>query len=156
MPKYDVDITGGGVDDEDFDCRTPLETVEEFHNACDIPIAATCGLLPAPRRGIRIAILREEYDEYLVAAYRNDIVGVAHELADMLYVIYGTALEYGIDMDRVFYEVHKANMTKVGADGTVEKNVAGKVMKGDGYVPPDIARILQMRGWVPGSTVPGG
>src|SRR2546429_6004229 len=34
--------------------------------------------------------------------------------SDLLYVVYGTAVSYGIDMNPVFREVHRSNMSKVG------------------------------------------
>ncbi len=42
---------------------------------------------------LRIALLREEFGEYVEAAEAGDLVAVADALADMTYVIYGTAYE---------------------------------------------------------------
>jgi len=70
---------------------------------------------------------------------------LAKELADLLYVVYGCAETYGIDIEPVFEEVHRSNMTKTGGS----KREDGKILKGDNYVPPDIAAIIakQQEGW---------
>jgi predicted HAD superfamily Cof-like phosphohydrolase len=60
-------------------------------------------------------MLREELDEYAAAAAADDVVAVADALADLAYVLYGTALVHGIPLDEVFEEVHRSNLTK--ADG---------------------------------------
>ena len=56
---------------------------------------------------------------------------------------YGTAHVYGIDLDAVLDEVHASNMTKLGADGRPIRRADGKVLKGPGYRPPDIAAVLR-------------
>lgn len=67
---------------------------------------------------------------------------VAKELADLLYVIYGTADELGIPIYDVFAAVHASNMSKVWDDGEVHYNEYGKVLKPDSYVAPDILAIM--------------
>lgn len=87
--------------------------------------------LPKPDiRELRIQLLREEFEEYLRAEAAHDLVDVADALADMLYVIYGTAVSYGIPMDEVFSEVHASNMSKLGPDGQPIFREDGKVLKG--------------------------
>lgn len=61
---------------------------------------------------------------------------LAKELADLLYVTYGTAATFGIDIDRAFDEVHTSNMSKLGEDGKPVYREDGKVMKGPNYKPP--------------------
>jgi len=65
-------------------------------------------------------------------------VKVADALGDLLYVVYGAALEWGIPLDDVVAEIHRSNMTKdVGAT-----RADGKITKGPGYEPPDLAAVL--------------
>lgn len=71
-----------------------------------------------------------------------DLRHLAKELADLLYVIYGFAHEYGIDLDAVFEEVHRSNMSKLGEDGKPVYAENGKVMKGPNYTPPDLEKIV--------------
>lgn len=69
-------------------------------------------------------------------------VGVADALVDMLYVIYGACLEFGINADAVFDEVHKSNMSKLGADGKPIYREDGKVLKGPDFFEPNIWNVL--------------
>jgi predicted HAD superfamily Cof-like phosphohydrolase len=120
------------------------DKVREFHEAFGLGVATE----PTPRPEnwkLRIALLREEFEEYVAAAEAGDLVEVADALADMAYVIYGTACEYGIPLDAVLDEVHRSNMSKLGADGRPVYREDGKVLKGPAFRPPDIAAALYAR-----------
>lgn len=71
------------------------------------------------------------------AAQLMDVENMAKELADLLYVVYGTGVSLGIDLDKVFDAVHRSNMTK-----SKERDSGGKVTKGKDYEPPDIKDVL--------------
>lgn len=62
----------------------------------------------------------------------------AHELADLLYVAYGTFVALGVDADEVFAEVHAANVRKAGAP----RRADGKQLKPEGWRPADVAGVL--------------
>lgn len=100
----------------------------------------------ASRRQLRVSLLAEEFREYLEAELANDLVGIADGLADMEFVIHGTAHEYGIPQDASFNEVHRSNMSKVGEDGKAVVSESGKILKGPQFSPPDIAGILKRAG----------
>jgi len=85
----------------------------------------------------RMDLIREEVTELGDALRDDDIVEFADAIADTLYVVLGTALALGIPLDRVWDEVHRSNMAKVGG-----KNSAGKVMKGPNWTPPDVKGAL--------------
>jgi 8-oxo-dGTP pyrophosphatase MutT (NUDIX family)/predicted HAD superfamily Cof-like phosphohydrolase len=87
----------------------------------------------------RLAFLEEEVREYAVAAEAGDVVEVADALADLLYVVYGTALVHGIPLDAVFDEVHRSNLTKVGG---APIGPGTKAPKPADYRPPNIRPIL--------------
>jgi predicted HAD superfamily Cof-like phosphohydrolase len=93
-------------------------------------------------RTLRERLLLEEVDELHAAMAAGDLTGIAHELADVLYVLYGTALTYGIDLDEVVAAVHNSNMSRLGADGRPLVRADGKVLKGPNYRAPDIERAL--------------
>lgn len=82
---------------------------------------------------MRIGLLEEEFNEYLDAEDKNDLVEIADALGDMIYIIAGTALVYGIPLDRVFREIHESNMTK---DPTTPPNE--KLRKGPDFKPVDL------------------
>ncbi len=54
---------------------------------------------------------------------------------------------YGIDLDAVIEEVHRANMSKLGDDGQPLVR-DGKVIKGAHFQRPDVAAVLRAQGWV--------
>lgn len=66
----------------------------------------------------------------------------ADALIDLLYVTIGSLLAMGIDMWPLWAEVQRANMAKLG--GTV---VDGKLLKPEGWQPPDIEGLLRKQGW---------
>jgi predicted HAD superfamily Cof-like phosphohydrolase len=71
-------------------------------------------------------------------------VGVADAIADCLYILYGTALEWGLGdkLPVIFDEVHRSNMSKLGADGKPIYREDGKILKGENYTPPQIKDIV--------------
>jgi predicted HAD superfamily Cof-like phosphohydrolase len=79
------------------------------------------------------------------SAVLGELDRIAHELADVVYVAYGTAVSYGIDLDAVIAEVHRANMIKLDAQGRATRRADGKIMKGPSYRPPDVANVLAPR-----------
>jgi len=93
---------------------------------------------------LRFELLREENEEYLEAAKKNDLVEVADALGDMLYILCGTILSHGMQhkIAEVFEEIQRSNMSKLGADGNPIYREDGKVMKGPNYFKPNISKIL--------------
>lgn len=92
---------------------------------------------------LRMALIIEETDE-VVAELQQDppnIPNLAKELADLMYVVYGTAAAYDIPLDDVFREVHKSNMSKL-ENGQPVFREDGKVLKGSNYEPPNINKVL--------------
>ena len=89
-------------------------------------------------------LIREEVNrELLPAMEAGDMPEIADAMADSIYVIVGAALEYGIPLDRVWAAVQRANMAKVDpATGKVRKRHDGKVLKPEGWTPPDISAAL--------------
>ncbi|WP_455244415.1 pyrophosphohydrolase domain-containing protein [Petrachloros mirabilis] len=112
--------------------------VEAFHRMFDIVVHRTPTLVDDRTRALRERLIQEEFDELKEAMARNDLNGIAKEMADLLYVVYGTAVSYGIDMEPVFREVHRSNMSKVGG----YKRADGKWVKPDTYSPAAIEPIL--------------
>ncbi len=112
--------------------------VEEFHRLFDIVARQTPDVIDEQTRILREHLIHEEFEELREAMAKNDLSAVAKELADLLYVVYGTAVSYGIDMEPVFREVHRSNMSKVGG----YKREDGKWVKPATYSPAAIEPIL--------------
>lgn len=125
--------------------ESPWRNVREFHEAFNLAYPDRPTLLSDEMAEARQRILDEEVRELAEAAKGGDLVEIAHELADVVYAAYGTAISYGIELDAVIAEIHRANMTKLGADGRpIERD--GKVQKGERYQPPNVGRILGRQG----------
>ena len=124
-----------------------------FHETFDLPRQSTPNVeIDKSLARLRIALLAEEVDEFVDAVAASDLVAIADALADIVYVAYGTAVTYGIDLDMVLGEVHRSNMSKLGKDGRPLIREDGKVIKSDQYSPPDIARVLEVQRPLPLAT----
>jgi predicted HAD superfamily Cof-like phosphohydrolase len=120
----------------------PHHAVTEFHEAFGLMVNSVPVLPDTATRDLRKKLLAEEYTEYTTAEAEDDIVEIADALADLIYIACGTAVAYGIPLDRVFAEVHSSNMSKLGNDGKPIYRDDGKVLKGPNYRPPQIDKIL--------------
>lgn len=89
---------------------------------------------------LRLELISEEFKELVVASFNHDITGIADACADLMYVVLGTAVAYGIDLEEIFAEVHCSNMSKL-KDGIVRED--GKILKGPSYSPPNLEPILK-------------
>jgi predicted HAD superfamily Cof-like phosphohydrolase len=93
--------------------RSPHHLVKEFHETFGVPVETFPSLPDTERMELRRKLIEEEFAEFELALASQDLVEVADALADMVYVIYGAALEFGIPLDVVIAEVHRSNMTKL-------------------------------------------
>ena len=118
------------------------EMVREFHETFDVVINDEPQLCSRETATLRMKLIEEETKEVVEALYGLDVYHLAKELADLLYVTYGTAVSHGIDLDKVFKAVHDSNMSKL-EDGKVLRREDGKVLKGSGYYEPDIESLLE-------------
>ena len=93
---------------------------------------------------LRYNLMKEENEEYIQAARKNDIIEVADALGDMLYILCGTIIEHGMSdiIEDVFDEIQKSNMSKLGADGKPIYRDDGKVMKGPNYFKPNFSKFF--------------
>lgn len=146
------------------DGSRPQYLVTEFHEVYGMPNQVPGPEEPTleyPRLGMRMSLIKEEFAELCGAVYGpqaerdlldffpklpdenlRDTVEAADALADMVYVIYGMALESGIDLDRVVAEVHRSNLSKLMPDGSVLRREDGKILKGPDFSEPDIAGAM--------------
>ena len=115
--------------------------VETFHNRFDILVRSAPRELNEETKQLRIRLIQEEFDELKEAMATGNLAAVAKEMADLLYVTYGTAVSYGIDMEPVFEEVHRSNLSKVGG----YKRADGKWVKPSTYSPAQINPILEIQ-----------
>lgn len=118
--------------------------VTELHQTYGLPINTELTFdVPEDVRELRAKLLVEEVEEAVESIQENDVYNLAKELADVVYVAYGCAITYGINLDKVFNEVHRSNMSKLGEDGKPILREDGKVLKGPNYFAPDIKSLLE-------------
>ena len=92
---------------------------------------------------LRYDLIKEELNELEQAMKTKDLNEVADALTDILYVTYGAGYAYGINLDKCFKEVQRANMSKLGKDGKPIYNDRGKVMKGPNYLAPNLKQFVE-------------
>lgn len=113
---------------------------------------------------LRKKLMREEIiDELFPAMDGEDMVEIADGLADALYVVYGTAAAYGIDIDKIFDIVHENNMTKFnkcrncdGSGWMINPRMDCSDCNGEGWVPilREDGKVMKNESWVPPNLKP--
>ena len=92
---------------------------------------------------LRYELIKEELNELEEAMKTKNLKEIADALTDILYVTYGAGYAYGINLDKCFKEVQRANMSKLGKDGKPIFNEKGKVMKGPNYSEPNLKQFVE-------------
>lgn len=119
--------------------------VERFHDTFGIKNESTpTAMVGHETYMLRYKLMREENEEYLEAAEKGDLVEIADALGDMMYILSGSILSHGLQdvIEEVFEEIQRSNMSKLGEDGKPIYREDGKVLKGENYFRPNIAKIL--------------
>ena len=129
------------------------QQVFEFHKAGGHLINRTPSLPDSKTIDLRERLIREESQELFDNLRAGNLIETADALADLLYVVYGTAVSCGIDMDAISDEVHRSNMTKFSEPGAYQetcdntgkslKDEGGKTLKPPCFEPPDLLPILR-------------
>lgn len=87
---------------------------------------------------LRGKLFKEELEEFLKALDAADFVGIVDGSLDLVYVIVGGLYAMGVDPRPIWEEIQRTNMAKEG--GGLRGD--GKVMKPEGWTPPDIVGLL--------------
>ena len=128
--------------------------VLDFQKRVNAPLPDSPALLPLQRANLRQSLLQEEVTEIASATElftqgikdeHETLVEVLDGIIDCIYVLIGTAHEYGL-ADRLvfaFTEVHESNMTKFGENGVAVFREDGKLLKPDSYRKPNLNQIIK-------------
>lgn len=73
-----------------------------------------------------------------------DMVKTADALGDLDVVVQGAHLVFGLPGPSIIAEIHRSNMSKLGADGLPLYNADGKILKGPNYQEADVATVVQI------------
>ncbi|TSC70059.1 MAG: hypothetical protein CEO12_556 [Parcubacteria group bacterium Gr01-1014_46] len=113
-----------------------IELVRQFHQKFHAPVLDKPSLIPQDRSDLRYKLMKDEVEEYPLGVKNKDLENIAKELADVLYAVYGTILEHGLQdkFEEIFEEVHKSNMSKDYHEY--------KMIKGPSYFKADVKKIL--------------
>ena len=89
-------------------------------------------------------LIEEEFEEWVEEAYaqKNSPDKELKELCDLLYVIFGYAVQKNWDITTAFNRVHKSNMSKLDKGGRPLYNEYGKVIKGPFYKEPNLKDLV--------------
>lgn len=131
-----------------MDKRSTLEMVQEFHETYGLPVEAAQTLSDEKTKTLRINLLAEELEELQEALQNDDAVEVLDALIDLQYVLDGAFLSFGMQGVKgpAFEEVHRSNMSKLGADGKpIRRESDGKVLKGPDFFEPDLAQFVDVK-----------
>ena len=121
-----------------------IEQVRNFHKAFNQPVLDFPTIPNRERIALRHRLLTEEVFELHDASFKGDIVEVADGIVDCLYILFGTAHEFGLAnlLPELFESVQKSNMSKLDADGNAIFREDGKVVKSSLFFKPDLEKII--------------
>lgn len=122
--------------------KTNSEKIKEFHQKFNHPCPTIPTFPDQNLLNLRVELIREEFEELKESALKNDFVGIADALGDLLVVTYGAAIAFGLPIDKIFEEIHSSNMSKLGADGLPIYRDDGKILKGPNYRAPNLMEII--------------
>jgi predicted HAD superfamily Cof-like phosphohydrolase len=123
-----------------------MKKVREFHEKMKLAIDEPYS---KELMDFRLKLLFEEIQELATAALDIEeltdkdgryglMQNLLKEMCDVVYVIKGMAVSFGMDFDEAFTLVHKSNMSKL----PLIKDADGKVMKGLNYEPPILEGLV--------------
>lgn len=87
-------------------------------------------------------LIEEEYKEWQEALEANDEVEDIDACFDMMWVIVGYLWSKGYNLDAIWDEGALSNLKKIDRNtGKVLKREDGKVLKPEGWMPPDFTKF---------------
>ena len=94
-----------------------FEKVAEFHDSFGLPnnseLQKNVFTENTKLTKLRWDLIKEEVDELREAMDNHDMTETIDALTDILYVVYGAGVSFGIDLNRAFEIVHSSNMSKL-------------------------------------------
>ena len=88
-------------------------------------------------------LIDEERTEFIEALADNNELEQFDAVLDQIVVLMGYGLSRGWNMNAGWVEVMRSNMAKIDPhSGTVRRRADGKILKPEGWTPPDLGSIL--------------
>lgn len=120
----------------------PFIDQSRFMRACN----QTVGAWNEPQFNLYTRLIQEEVDELWAANAAADPKECLDALIDILVVTVGAIHSLGADGEGAWNEVMRTNFAKIDpATGRVNKREDGKVLKPEGWKPPELEQYIQTR-----------
>jgi len=88
-------------------------------------------------------LIEEEYGEFKEAIAADDAAETLDACMDMIWVIMGYCYSRGFNIGDAWGEVSRSNLSKINSEtGKVLKRADGKVIKPEGWTPPDLSKCV--------------
>lgn len=121
-----------------------FDDVSRFLNA----VGQECPTTPDETRSelaeLYVKLIREEFDEFVVAYANKDNVEQLDACFDMIWVIVGYMKARGWDCDAAWDEGAQSNLSKIDpTTGLVRRREDGKILKPEGWKPPDFTKFVK-------------
>jgi predicted HAD superfamily Cof-like phosphohydrolase len=114
----------------------PFKDIDTFHTACDQEPSLSNYIM-------YIGLIHEEVKELSDAIIAADRVEQLDALIDILVVTMGAVRAGGFDGEGAWEEVMRTNFAKIDSEtGKVRKREDGKVLKPEGWEPPQLAKFI--------------
>lgn len=111
----------------------------KFMTACD----QTVGKENFRQFELYLDLIQEELGELLEAVDDSDNVEVFDALLDIIVVCIGAGHSLGLPMQAGWEEVVRSNMAKIDpTTGLVRRREDGKILKPEGWTPPQLDKLL--------------
>ena len=118
----------------------PFRDQEKFMKACDQSVNE----FNKDQFNLYVTLIEEEANELADAITAHDQVETVDALIDILVVTIGALHSMGADAEGAWKEVMKTNFAKIDREtGKVRKREDGKVLKPQGWTPPDLKPFLK-------------
>ena len=116
-----------------------------MHMALDVKVFQTaCDQNPSEENAsLYRRLINEEYNEFLEAYQDNDEVEQLDACMDLIWVTLGYCHMKGYDVQGAWNEVLRSNMKKL--DPKTQKVIRredGKILKPEGWTPPDLTKFI--------------
>ena len=118
----------------------PFRDQEKFMRACD----QTVGTFNQDQYNMYLKLVKEEYNELVLALMDADAVEQLDALIDILVVTIGAIHSAGWDAEGAWKEVMRSNFAKIDREtGKVRKREDGKVLKPMGWTTPELKQFIK-------------
>ena len=89
-------------------------------------------------------LIQEEYTELMDAEAVSDDAEICDACFDLMWVIIGYMKSRGWNCEEIWDEGAQSNLSKIdSATGKVKKREDGKILKPEGWKPPDFAKFVK-------------